>query len=609
MQRKNIYLCSAVLVLAVLLGAYWCYSHRQPATQVPDTRTTAEPLESLGSPLFRDVTAHSGVDFTYHNGQEANQYSILETLGGGVGLIDYDGDGLLDIFVTGGGYFDGPDKHDIKGYPSRLYKNLGNWKFRDVTHEVGLDQPVFYTHGCAVADYDGDGWPDLLVTGFDRLVLYHNVPDKQAPGGRRFVDVTRQAGLHQDRGWSTGAAWADLDGDGRPDLYVCHYVDWSWKKNPPCYDSGHRQVCSPRLFEALPHKLYHNEAGVMVEGRGARGPASLVPRPSLLTPVFRDVSEKAGLNQPHVLKNSKGLGVLILSLNNERGLPDIYVADDTADNLLFANHGDMKFEEVSIPSGATRDELGQPNGSMGVDAADYDDSGLASLWVTNFEHEHHALYRQQGRGSYRHATMESGLGFIDMMYVGWGTGFVDLDNDGLEDLVIIHGGLSSYSREPLHPAVLALNEGNARFKDVTARGGSYFRARHQGRGLALGDLDNDGRVDLVISHINEPLVILRNESDSGHHWLGVELATRDHRDVVGAVLKLEGDGFTRTRFTKGGGSYLSSSDRRIVFGLGKAEKAGRLTVHWPSGEPRVQVWSDLAIDRYHRLVQGQGPKS
>jgi hypothetical protein len=580
-HRKYIFLGTA-LVLAIALAAVAWSFHRPQSSTKARTGDLAS-VEDTGPGLFRDMTPDSGVDFTYRNGGEANQYALLETLGGGVALIDYDGDGLLDIFVTGGGYFAGENHDQIKGYPSRLYKNLGNWKFRDVTREVGLDQPVFYTHGCAVADYDGDGWPDLLVTGWDRLVLYRNVPDKQAPGGRRFIDVTKQAHLDHDHVWSTGAAWADLDGDGRPDLYVCHYVNWSLQNNIGCFDGNKRLNCTPRQFDAWPHKLYRNLPGG----------------------TFVDVSKQAGLNQPHVVKNSKGLGALILSLGKEGGLPDIYVANDTTDNLLFLNQGGMRFEEAGLTRGVARDTLGQANGSMGLDAADDTGSGRASLWVTNFKNEYHALYRQQEPGMFTHSTVESKLDYIRGMNIGWGTGFIDLYNSGLEDLVIIHGGLCAHEGDPRQHPVLALNEGQGEFRDITTRGGPYFRTSHHGRGLALGDLDNDGRLDLVVSHQNEPVVILRNESASDNHWLGIELATRDHRDVVGAVLKLEQDGVTRTRFTKGGGSYLSSSDRRILFGLGKSRRAGRLTVSWPSGQPKVQVWDDLPIDRYHRLVQGQ----
>src|SRR5713226_294369 len=233
------------ILVALVLGC--SVNDNSPNLPSAETSTRAE--------IFLDRTPGSGLDLICHNGEEADHYAILESLGGGVALFDYDGDGLLDIFLTGGGYFDGPDKKQIKGYPCKLYKNLGNFRFKDVTAEVGLNIPWFYTHGCAVADYDNDGWPDLLVTGWGRLALFHNEPDGK--GGRHFVEVTKRAGLN-DTLWSTSAAWADLDGDGFPDLYVCHYVDWSFANHPPCTYERKKNICTPRLFRALPHVLYKN---------------------------------------------------------------------------------------------------------------------------------------------------------------------------------------------------------------------------------------------------------------------------------------------------------------------------------------------------------------
>jgi enediyne biosynthesis protein E4 len=528
--------------------------------------------------LFRDVTAESGVNFTYRNGDEAGHYAILESLGGGVALIDYDRDGLLDIFVTGGGYFDGPDKKEIRGHPGRLYKNLGGWKFQDVTREAGVDRPLFYTHGCAVADYDADGWPDLLVTGWGRLALYHNEPDGQ--GGRHFVEVTEKAGL-TDTLWSTSAAWADFDGDGCPDLYVCHYVNWSFDNHPECPGYAgdvRRDICPPKQFRALPHVLYRNN------GNGT----------------FTDVTKEAGLRE-----DGKGLGVLAVDVNDD-GKPDLYVANDTDDNFLYLNRsrpGQIRFEEVGLPSGVARSEGGVADGSMGVDAADYDGSGRASLWVTNYENEMHGLYRNLGTGSFLFSTGVSGVAAIGRVYVGFGTAFADIDLDGREDLVVANGHVIRHSPRLRQRPVLLRNEGDGRFRNVTDQGGPYFRDGHLGRGLVVGDLDNDGRPDLVVSHLNEPLVLLRNEAPPERHWLGVELAGRDNRDVAGARLVLEAGGRRQTRFAKGGGSYLSSGDRRLLFGLGTAERIDRLTVVWPSGRTRQWDGDRLAADRYHRLAE------
>jgi hypothetical protein len=561
--------------------------------------------------LYQDITQKAGIDFTYRNGQEAGHYAILESLGGGVGLIDYDGDGLLDIFITGGGYYDGPDKQQIKGYGNRLYKNLGNGKFRDVTKEVGLDQPLFYSHGCAVADYNRDGWPDLLVTGWGRVVLYRNEPDGK--GGRRFVDVTQQAGL-TDELWCTSAAWADLDGDGCPDLYVCQYVNWSFKNNPPC--AGYsakipRDVCPPKTFTGLPHKLYRNNGdGTFTDvskEAGLRVPRTPKDYEQL---TYLDPEAKATLQQADAAKDyGKGLGVVIVDVDGD-GKPDIYVANDTVDNFLYMNRstpGKLRFEEVGLATGVARDDRGVPNGSMGTDAADYDGSGRASLWCTNYENEMHGLYRNNGKGLFLFNTPASGIAAIGQLYVGFGTGFVDLDNHGWEDIVIANGhvirypGAAALRQRP----VLLRNKGQGRFVDITRQGGDYFRGEHIGRGVAIGDLDNRGRPDLVISHLNEPAVVLRNETDVGNHWLGIDLAGKAHRDVVGAKVVVEVEGRKLTHFAKGGGSYLSACDKRMLFGLGKAERIKQLTVSWPSGKEQSWPGEQLPTGRYWRLTEGK----
>jgi hypothetical protein len=580
------------------------------------------PPEAVGPPIFKDVTAGSNVKFTYRNGEEQGHYAILESLGGGVVLIDYDGDGLLDIFVAGGGHYDMTDaeykaarKKDpnvrpkILGYPCKLYKNLGNFQFKDVTKEVGLDGIDFYTHGGAVGDYDGDGHPDLLVTGYGRVALFRNVPDGK--GGRRFQEVTKEVGLGGPGAgalgkhfWATSAAFADLDGDGHPDLYICQYVDWSWDNNPVCggyTPEVQRDVCPPKQYKAVAHALYHNVAGK--DGRRR----------------FVDVTKEAGIRVPprQDEEYGKGLGVVVVDVNGD-GRPDIYVANDTVDNFLYLNKskpGQILFEERGMELGVARDDHGTPDGSMGTDAGDPFGTGRASLWCTNYENELHALYRNEmggGRDFFTYATLVSGISAIGQLYVGWGTGFVDLDNDGWEDLLIANGHVIRHpapARAGLRQQpVLFRNKGKGRFEVFTARGGTYFQTGHRGRGLAVGDLDNDGRTDVVFSNVNEPIAIVRNVAEAGNHWLGVELARPDGADYVGARITLKVNGRELTRFAKGGGSWASANDRRILFGLGSATRAGRLTVEWPSGSPRVEHWDNLAPGRYTRLVQGTGGK-
>jgi hypothetical protein len=542
--------------------------------------------------IYRDITAQAGIDFTYHNGQDAGHYAILESLGGGVGLIDYDGDGLLDIYLTGGGYYDGPEKKEIKGYPNRLYKNLGNGKFRDVTAEVGLDKPLFYTHGCAVADYNRDGWPDLLVTGWGQVVLYRNESDGK--GGRRFRDVSKEAGLTEPF-WSTSAGWADFDGDGWPDVYVCQYVNWSMENNPKC--TGYtpdipRDVCPPKKFSGQPHHLFRNN------GDGT----------------FRDVSKEAKL-RPHTgdkdkdAESGKGLGVVVTDLDGDRK-PDIYVANDTVDNFLYINRstpGKILFEEVGMPWGVARDDRGVPNGSMGTDAGDYDHSGFPSLWVTTYENEMHALHRNRGNGIFTYSTQASGIAAIGQFWVGFGTGFLDIDNHGSEDLIISNGHVIRFPTATTlqQRPVLLRNKGAGRFADITKQGGDYFRGQHIGRGVAIGDLDNRGRPDLVISHLNEPVVLLRNEADTGNNWLGLELVGKDRRDVTGAKVIVEAGNQKWTNFTKGGSSYLSSCDRRLLFGIGKTAAIDRVRVIWPWGQEQTWAGKDLAVGHYWRLLEGK----
>ncbi|HEV2949205.1 MAG TPA: CRTAC1 family protein [Gemmataceae bacterium] len=555
--------------------------------------------------FFREVAAESGVEFTYRNGEEAGQFAILESIGGGVALLDYDGDGLLDIFITGGGFFEGPGNQTISGYPNRLYKNLGNWVFQDVTHEVGLDKVCFYSHGVAVADYDCDGFPDLLITGWGRVALLHNVKDDNDPASRRFVDVTHEAGLDQGIAWATSAGWGDLDGDGFPDLYVCQYVNWSFQNNPRPFFPRQPDIPPPKMFDALPNKLYRNNRNG----------------------TFTDVSKEAGLLEPHPLKEGKALGVIIADLNGD-GLPDIYVANDKMDNLLYLNRGGMKFQESAVLSGTAMDDNGHANGSKGIAAAAYDGSGRISLFVTNHQNEIHALYRNVGSNpwwpwefpehQFVFASRGAGISHIGMNYVGFGTGFLDFDLDGAEDIFIANGHVLRYPIEPAErlqrPVLLGnlwepgMKPWEVRFEDRSKSGGSYFQIGQLGRGAAFGDLDNDGRVDIVVSHLNEPVAILRNQGKTFHRWLGVELVGKNHRDLVGAKLILKAGGRTLTRFITGGGSYLSSNDPRRIFGLGEDSQIDDLAVVWPpdpkTGQRLTQQWKSLEVNRYHRLVEG-----
>jgi hypothetical protein len=424
------------------------------------------------------------------------------------------------------------------------------------------------------------------------------------------VEVTKEAGLELPKDfWAASAAFGDLDGDGYPDLYICRYVDWSWDNDPHCpgYKDGvPRDKCAPKEFSARQHMLFRNN------GAGGFVNVSDDPATGLRTEATDPDKGKKDKKRSYC---GKGLGVLFVDVDGD-GKPDIYVANDTTGNFLYLNKstpGKIRLEEVAQTYGVALDMNQVANGSMGLDAADIDGSGLLALWVTNYEGEQHSLYRMapgSAQKLFYHSTTHAGLAAIGQTYVGWGTGFFDLDNDGWMDLVITNGHTARF---PPHDnlaqrPVLFRNKGGGqgKFQIITDQGGPYFRKAHRGRGLAIADLDNDGRPDLVINHLNEPPAVLRNICDAGHHWLGVLLTRPKYADTVGAKAVLQVGSKTVTQFQKGGGSYLSARDPRLLFGLGPEKKVGRLTVYWPSGEPRVEHWDGLAVDRYHTLEQGQG---
>lgn len=584
-QRSLASLALGLLVVSSLPG---CKRAGVSAVVTPPS-PPAVPDEPKGPPLFEEVTEASGIKLTYRNGEEAKHFAILESLGGGVALFDYDGDGLLDIYIPGGGSFEG---QQILGNPGKLYRNLGDWKFQDVTREAGVEQPVFYSHGAAACDYDRDGWTDLLVTGWGRVVLFHNEPDGK--GGRHFVDVTDKVGLGKGITWATSAAWGDLDGDGYPDLYVCQYCDWSFSNHPTdCnYDGKTRDVCPPKRFKALPHKLFQNKGGT----------------------TFEDVSSRCCLDKDEkrigLSTNGKGLAVLLVDVNGD-GKPEIYVANDTDMKFLYQNlsrKGELLFKEVGLSWGVGGDDRGSANGSMGLDAGDYNRTGWPSLLVTNYENELPALYRNdfaRGLEFLPFWTQQTGLGAVGNHNVSWGVGFLDLENRGWEDLLIINGHViyfpNPHSPRRQKPILMRNEEG--KFRNITPQGGPYFRTPHCGRGVALGDLNNHGWIDLVVSNANEPAALLRNVAPHTNHWLGVQLAGKDHRDVVGAKVTLEVGERKLTKFARGGGSYASTNDRRLVFGLGSDTTIKRLEVKWPWGEK--QTWEGLAADGYWRLLEGQ----
>jgi enediyne biosynthesis protein E4 len=608
----------------------------------PGKTDAADEQEAWDGPAwFQDVTKESGIDFGYKNGEEAMHMAIIESLGGGCAAIDFDRDGKMDVWINGGGGYDKTaqeyvefrdGKHVIKdgryvvkgaapkvlGRPGRLYRNLGNMKFEDVTKQSGLDAATAFTHGCAVADINRDGFPDLLTTGYNRLTMYLNVPDGK--GGRKFEDITEKAKL-TERLWSSSAAFADLDGDGFPDLYVCHYGDWGFESNHPAdctYDSKTYDVCPPKRFKSLQHSIYRNN------GDGTF--TDLTPQLAMKKDDKGRFVQDEKKRYMGLRDDGKGLNVIFADINDD-GRPDIYVANDTDENFLYVNRGKpgepIKLEEIGMLSGVARDYKAGTNGSMGLDAADILRNGKCGYFVTNYEQELHAMYinassfnadSAKENLNFDYVSHRNGIQLLGPTMVGWGTAFLDLNRDGWEDLFIVHGHAIHFPPEKVGrkqlPKIL-LNQSKdelaknpksqGKFVRISNRGGEYFKTRHDSRGFAKADFDNDGRPDFVISHVNEPVTVLKNTAPTDNHWVGLELVGEKFRDVVGGKVVVVAGGETHTHFIKSGGSFASSNDPRIVIGLGQAKSVEKITVVWPYG--KSQEWTGLDHNRYWKLTE------
>jgi hypothetical protein len=546
----------------------------EPASAKLAAKPAARPAEPIASlARFQDATSTSGVNFTYRDGQEAGHFSILESLGGGVALFDYDGDGALDVFVPGGGSFD--SSQQVLGLPGALFHNEGRLIFENVTVPAGVYLAPHYSHGAAVGDFDGDGFPDLLVTGYGGLSLFHN------QGDGTFFETARDCGL-TDALWSSSAGWGDLNGDGVLDLYVVHYVDWSFDNDPFCTatNGAHRDICPPKKFAGLPDVLYF---GV---GDGT----------------FRDASVEARLmpvGKPPELSAydiDKGLGVLLADVDLDGDL-DIYVANDTVPKFLYRNRGNGVFDEVAGQSGTALSDTANADGSMGLDIGDFNNDGLPDLWVTNYERECLGLYRNDGNGQFLHVSRAAGVTAVGSQFVSFGTLFLDFDRDGDEDIFVTNGHVVRYPiNSPVKQLPLLFENRGGRFVNVAPAAGPYLAEPHLGRGVAAGDLDNDGDVDLVLSPINEPAAILINESPNANHWLRVRLiGAKSQRDAVGALVTLSTSAGQQIRQVKGGGSYLSQSELHCFFGMPEDAELEQLTIRWPSGT--VQEVTDLTRDR------------
>jgi hypothetical protein len=486
-------------------------------------------------------------------------------MSGGVGLLDYDGDGWLDVYAVQGGQFPPPEN---PACGDLLYRNRGDGTFEDVTDQAGLRRVAGgYGHGVAVGDYNNDGRPDLFITRWRCYALLRN------RGDGSFEEVTVQADLGGDRDWPTSAAWADLDADGDLDLYVCHYLVFDVKSGRVCTDAKSRinHYCNPRDFTALPDHIFRNDGGRFV-----------------------DVTAAAGF----VDRDGRGLGVVAADLDDDNRI-DLYVANDMSANYLFRNLGDFHFEETAFHAGAAANSGGSFQSGMGIACGDLDGDGRPDLAVTNYYGESTTLFHNQGRGLFADATAAMGLAAPTRQLLGFGIAFLDANNDGRLDLISANGHVSNYM--PVFPwkmpTQLLTGGPEGRLTDTSARAGDPFGPLHLGRGLAVGDLDNDGRIDAIVQSQNEPFAYLHNQTATSNHWLTLRLeGVRSNRDGVGARVVIDAAGRRQTQQRFGGGSYQSSGDPRLHFGLGRAARVEQVEVRWPSGQ----------IDRYKGLDADHG---
>lgn len=585
--------CSRFLIVAITL-ILWAGFSEVTAQEPAQTPTPAPPRpgrsyssgESPKTPppqgpqapstvTFTDITTQSGIKFKHAASQTSLKY-LLETMGGGVGIFDYDNDGRMDLFFSNGALLSDPmpkgampDKHDPRFW-NRLYHQKADGTFEDVTERAGLKGDG-YSMGIGAADYDNDGYIDLYVTGYGENHLYHN------NGDGTFTDVTRKLGV-TGGGWSTSAGWIDYDHDGRLDLFVARYLDWDFEKGAiPCGDThlDLRAYCHPDNFKGAANILYHQRA----DG------------------VFEDVSVKAGIADP----GGKALGVAFADFDND-GFLDIFVANDSVRQSLYRNKGDGTFEDIAVMAGAGYDENGKTYAGMGVDCADYDSDGYPDVFITTLSNETYPLYHNNGDLSFTYSTTTSGVAQISLPYAGWGTRFIDADNDGLRDIFVAQSHVldtiersSSYLKYKQTP-LLMRNTGKG-FVNVSASAGSAFSGPIVARGAAFGDLNNDGQMDIVLGVLDGAPLILRNNGTKSH-WLGISLAgAKSNRNGFGAhVIVTDSSGRRQIYDVSTAGSYLSSNDPRVVAGLGAATGVRMVEVRWPSG--RVQALPSPEVDRY-----------
>lgn len=544
--------------------------------------STAAPKLADDAPLFRDMAAQMDIHFTLDNGARGKFY-FIESTPAGCAFLDYNNDGYLDVLLIQSGPIPGTGEASSRPH-CVLYRNEGGAKFTDVTRDAGLEFDQGFAQGVAVGDYDNDGFPDLFITGYNGCHLLHN------DGRGHFQDVTARAGVGEvgQKRYATSAAWGDYDNDGRLDLVVLHYTDWSVEKDKVCKAAnGKKNYCSPEVYEPQTPTLYHNN------GNGT----------------FTDVTDRAGLRAV----KGRGLAVVWIDFNHD-GKDDLYIANDLTPNNLFQNLGKGKFKEVGLMQGVAYGSDGKTLAGMGIAVGDYGNDGWESLVVTNFSGQPNSVYRANASGTFDDVTFPSGIGTVSLPYLAFGVEFLDYDRDGWRDLIVGNGHIdplvSQSAPNVTYEEAKSLyhNLKNGKFEAVQQHLGD-LAVPTVTRGLAVGDFDNDGHVDVLTNNQNRPAQLLHNESKDTNHWISLRLeGVKSNRDGAGALVWLRAGGnryFAECRLSS---SFASSSDKRLYFGLGVSTKIDEIEVRWPSGLHQTLRSLNAPADRFYLLREGAAPR-